>query len=149
MNEIAQNEPNVFNLRLYGVFGKYEDENRRFLSVCCNSILGKKPIEIWDNIKFDYLWVNDLVNIVKWFIEHNPRYKDYDICTSNPIHLSDWADTLMHLVKEKTEVILNRNLQRIYSGDNSRFLEECPFVFSQPEESLRNLYAYYKNLKSV
>lgn len=142
MSEIAQQTPNVFNLRLYGVFGKYENPKRRFLSVCCNSILDKKPIEIWDNIKFSYIWVNDLVKIIDWFLNNNPRSKEYSF-GGDTLYLSEWAETLMECADKKTEIIIYKNSKKSYSDDSKK---NC---LSPIQTSLKELYDYYKSLRSI
>jgi UDP-glucose 4-epimerase len=63
----------IVNLRLFGVFGAYEDYTVRFISNACCRALKRLPIVLRQDIVFDYLYIKDLVKITKWFIENNAR----------------------------------------------------------------------------
>lgn len=64
------------NLRIFGAFGKYEDIRVRFISnSICRNILNL-PIVINQNIRMDYLYIDDLVKIIDFFIKNRfPRPK--------------------------------------------------------------------------
>ena len=71
----------IVNLRLFGVFGAYEDYTVRFISnACCRALKGL-PIVLRQDVTFDYLYVKDLAKITRWFIENNARHKAYNVCT--------------------------------------------------------------------
>ena len=71
----------IVNLRLFGVFGAYEDYTVRFISnACCRALKGL-PIVLRQDIVFDYLYVKDLVKLTMWFIENDARHKAYNACT--------------------------------------------------------------------
>lgn len=145
IDDITQLLPNVFNLRLYGVYGKYEDENKRFLSVCCKSLLANKTITIWDNILFNYLYVNDLVKIVRLFIENTPSRKSYDICSPFTLYLSGWANALMRYANKKTTIIIQENSGKSYTASNHELLKEFNVQFTPLDKSLTELYNFYKD----
>ncbi len=73
-------ESNIYNLRLFGVFGKYEAWDVRFISNAICRALFDLPIVLRQNVCFDYLYVNDLAKLTVWFIEHEPRHKTYNVC---------------------------------------------------------------------
>ena len=51
---------NIYDLRLFGVFGKYEEWERRFISNAICRVLKGMDILIHKNIFIDYLWIDDL-----------------------------------------------------------------------------------------
>jgi len=126
MNMLTQISQGIYNLRLFGVFGKYEDKYR-FLYKCLN----EKEIFIPRDMKFDYMYVKDLIPIVDWFITHNPLFKDFNVCTGKSYLLSEIAKMtgIPYTIGIKTE--------KEYSGDNSRLLKEKEFKFTPLEEALK------------
>lgn len=137
---------NIYNLRLYGVYGKYEEWERRFISNAIYKGLRGASITLSQNAYFDYLWIDDLAQIMEWFIENTPKYKHYNVCSGNRVDLL----SLAHLVCDK----LNRNCkievslqgyQPEYSGDNSRMLGEIENCnFTKVENGIEQLIHYYK-----
>lgn len=142
-NKLTQASDNIYNLRLFGVYGKYEDAKRRFLSVCCNKV----RISINKNIKFDYLFIDDLVETTKWFISNTPLHKDYNICTSQSYYLQDLAYMMADITKIPLLIDVDRaNLPyNEYSGDNTRLLKEVNVKFTPIEKGVEKLYEYYTN----
>ena len=55
----------VYELRLFGVFGPYEDWQVRFLSNACARAVWDMPLVIRQNVFFDYLDVDDLGRILE------------------------------------------------------------------------------------
>ena len=71
----SENSQNIYDLVIFGIYGKYEDYLYRFISNSIIKNLLKMPIVINQNVVFDYLYINDLVKIVGYFISHKPKYK--------------------------------------------------------------------------
>lgn len=38
-------------------------------------------MSINQNVKFDYLYIDDLCKIVEWFVTNTPKYNYYNVCT--------------------------------------------------------------------
>jgi len=151
MNRITMMESNIYNLRLFGVFGKYEERSERFISTCCKNILTYQPIIIQKNLKFDYLYVNDLCPIVEWFLTHIPLYRDYNVCTGHLRYLKDIAIRLLEVTD--TAALIKDEGRKMdyeeYGGQNGRLLFECPVNFTPFDVALKEMYEYYKTQLSV
>ena len=81
MTKHALLSDNIFNLRLFGLFGEHDDWRYRFIPIaCCKAVLGL-PITIRQNARFDYLYINDLIKVVEWFIHNKPEHKVYNVCS--------------------------------------------------------------------
>jgi nucleoside-diphosphate-sugar epimerase len=65
----ATSSPNVSYLRLYGVFGKYEDVKRRFISLCIKMKLNGGNIIIAKNRILNYIPVEDVCQMIENWIE--------------------------------------------------------------------------------
>ena len=66
--QYAQQVDFITHLRIFGIFGKYENYCFRFISnnICCTLL--NLPISINQDVYFDYIFVNDFVKIVDHFI---------------------------------------------------------------------------------
>lgn len=147
MSHIAMGSSNIYDLRLFGVYGRYEEWKRRFISNIVCQVLKGQSIRMNQDMNFDYLYVDDLVRIMKWFIEHEPQHKCYNVCSGQPRSLS----SLAQIVEKETGCtkgihINKQGYKPEYSGDNQRLLEEIGnFEFTEPECGIRNLIKYYKS----
>ena len=141
----------IINLRLFGVFGAYEDYTVRFISnACCRALKGL-PIVLRQDIVFDYLYVKDLVKITTWFIENTARHKAYNVCTGRPMALSELARVIGRISGRNPNVsIMNEGFGPEYSADNSRMLMEMDgYQFWDLQDSIRNLYAWYERCEEI
>jgi nucleoside-diphosphate-sugar epimerase len=141
----------IVNLRLFGVFGAYEDYTVRFISnACCRALKGL-PIVLRQEILLDYLYVKDLVKITTWFIENNARHKAYNVCTGRPMALSELARVIGRISGRNPNVsIMNEDLGPEYSADNSRMLMEMDgYQFWDLQDSISNLYAWYERCEEI
>ena len=135
---------NVTNLRLFGCYGKYEDWKIRFISVACIKAINNLPITINQDVMFDYLYIDDLVNITKIFIDNDMPQKSYNICTSDPISLLELACKVRRIAKKNIDIkILNPKFGREYRGDNSLLMSQIKYDFTPIDEGISKLYNYY------
>lgn len=138
---------NIYNLRLFGVFGENEYWKTKFISnICCKS-LKNIPLTIRQNVYFDYLWINDLCKIVDWFINNTPKYRVYNVTTGKKIDLLTIANIVNSLRCEKLPIfVCKEGLANEYTSNNSRLLNEIKDMeFTPIEESIKQLLLYYKN----
>lgn len=137
---------NVTNLRLFGVFGKYEAWPVRFISNACCRVIQGLPISIRRDVRFDYLYVDDLAAIVKWFIEHPASQPAYNVCTGTPVLLSALAKIVAEVSNRNPEIVVREpGMGTEYSGDNSRMLAEMgSFRFTDLTQSVSQLYRWYE-----
>ena len=135
----------LVDLRLFGVFGRYEDYTVRFISNACCRVLKGLPIVIRQNVVFDYLYVEDLAKLTAWFIEHDARYKAYNACTGMPIALTDLASLVAEISGRSPQVLVSTaGLGPEYTGDNSRLLGEIGnYQFRDLRSSVSELYSWY------
>jgi len=135
----------IVDLRLFGVFGKYEDYTVRFISNACCRVLKGIPIIIRQDVIFDYLYVNDLARITEWFVEHAAHYKAYNVCTGAGVALTQLASIVGEVSGRNPEITVRaRGLAPEYTADNSLLLNEISeYEFSDMRACIRELYAWY------
>ncbi len=141
----------IVNLRLFGVFGAYEDYTVRFISnACCRALKGL-PIVLRQDIVFDYLYIKDLVKVTTWFIDNDARYKAYNLCTGRPVALTELARAIARVSGRNPSVsVLTQGTGPEYSADNSRMLTEMGgYQFWDLEAAIRDLYAWYERHEGI
>ena len=120
---------NVYNFRLFGVFGKYEDYSRRLISNNIFQYLTKGYLSYNKDISFDYLDVNDLARSLLRFITKFtvPKHHTYNICTGMPSKFSSIMNEIANFYGADQSIIRANDLTPSnyeYSGDPSRFEDE-------------------------
>lgn len=144
--DILKKKRNIYNLRVFGIFGKYEDYRRRLISNNICKLLCGQNIVLNKNGCFDYMYVNDFSKIVEMFINKDPKYSTYNTCTGEVIEFS----TIVKIINEidgrgKLIEIKQEGINPEYSGDNSRFINEFgPINFTNIKDSVNELFDWYK-----
>jgi GDP-L-fucose synthase len=145
----------LVELRLFAVFGAYEDYTVRFISnACCRAVKGL-PIVLRQDIVFDYLYIKDLVKLTMWFIENNARHKAYNVCSGRPVAISELARVIARVSaqvsgRNPAVSVLTEGMGPEYSADNSRMLTEMGgYRFWDLEDSIRDLYAWYERYEKL
>ncbi len=138
-------------MRLFGVFGPYEDWRVRFISNACCRAVWNMPVLIRQNVFFDYLDVEDLGWILESFTRNEPQHKHYNVCTGRVFDLKTLASLVVEASgKELALVIKNEGLGNECSGDNTRLIEEIPdFHFRDMRGSIERLYHWYEERKAA
>ncbi|KKL67915.1 hypothetical protein LCGC14_2130220, partial [marine sediment metagenome] len=76
---------NIVELRVFGIFGEYEDYSIRFISNAICKTLFDLPITIKQNRRFDYIFVDDLMPIIDYFAENDGKHAAYNLTPDNAI----------------------------------------------------------------
>lgn len=145
--KVIEPSRNIYDLRIFGIFGKYEDYAIRFISNAICKTLFDLPITIKQNRKFDYLYVNDLMPILDWFISATPVHKSYNVTPDHAISLLDLA-LIVRNISGKFDLpiqIAQGGMGLEYSGDNSRLKNEYDLRLTSLEVAIRELYSWYEN----
>lgn len=146
MSKSCIEKDNIYDLRLFGVFGKYEEYNRRFISnAICRALKGFS-ITINRNMYFDYLWIDDLSRIMEWFIENKPLYQHYNVCRGERVDLLSLSEMVKKALNAKCEIqIAEPGWKLEYTGNNQRMLQEMgEFEFTDLEVAVLKLCEYYR-----
>lgn len=151
INKSIANSKNIYNLRIFGLFGKYEFWPNKFISLsCCKTILDV-PISIRRNVRFDWLYIDDLMPIIQWFIHNEPKHKDYNLCSGSVHGLLEVAQMILKVEDKNLPIYVCNDEQALeYSGCNHRLLEEIGDLrFISTDEAIHVLYHWYKQSKEA
>lgn len=145
MSKYIEKVENITCLRIFGLYGKYEDYTYKFISNAIVKNLLGLPIVINRNVKFDYLWIEDFCDIVGRFLEIKPAYTHYNITPSESADLLSLANRINSASKSKSGIkVVNPGMNAEYTGSNLRLLKELGgFNFTSYESGVKQLYAYY------
>jgi GDP-L-fucose synthase len=150
MTTHARLSRNVYCIRLFGIFGKYEDWTYKFISnICCKAVYNL-PLTIRRECKFDYIYIDDLPNVVEWILEYKPKYHDYNFTYGSPVLLTELTEmTLKAAGKELEVIMLNpEGLNNEYTSSNERLTNELSsFKPTRLEIAVEKLYKYYVDTK--
>ncbi|OGK61892.1 hypothetical protein A3G65_03835 [Candidatus Roizmanbacteria bacterium RIFCSPLOWO2_12_FULL_37_7b] len=140
---------NTVILRIFGIFGKYEDYALRFISNAMVKNILSLPITMYQNVYFDYVYIKDFVRIVDYFITHKAKKKFYNIGRGRKIDLITLAKKINRISDQPSKIIIkNPGLNKEYTCDNTQLMKEIKhFVFTDFDKSLLELYEYYKGIK--
>ena len=142
----------VVELRLFGVFGRYEDYAIRFVSNAICKSLFDLPITVRQNRTFSYLFVNDLGPIVERFLAEPHGEAAYNV-------VPDWTDDL-HSLAERVRARSGKDLPIVaeapgnglpYCASNQRLRRELrDLQFTPVDAAIDDLYDWYAaNLAAI
>jgi len=150
MNINCRLSSNIYNLRLFGMFGIKDDWRFRFIPNLCAQALTSKELIVNQNAIFSFLYIDDLANIVEQFILSSPLSGDYNICPDDEYELLDIAEIIKTISKKNKIVVREEGLSTKYSGDNKKLKEAIPNLsFTSLNKGIESIYTYYKNNPGV
>jgi UDP-glucose 4-epimerase len=137
---------NCVEMRVFGIFGKYEDYTIRFISNAICKTLFDLPITVRQSRRFDYLFIDDLMPVVDHFIDVKGRYSAYNVTPDASIDLYSIAEKIRTRSGKNLEIVVAEpGLGIEYSGDNARLRGEIQGLsFTPLDKSIDRLYAWYQ-----
>jgi len=145
-SKYIEKSENIVQLRIFGAYGEYENYRFKFISNAIVKNLLKLPIVINKNVYFDYIYIDDLVKIIDWFVHNEAKEKIYNVTTGEKIDLI----TLANLVNKKSDFnseirVLNDGLNNEYTSDNKRLLKEIDtFNFTPHIDAISKMREYFR-----
>ena len=124
MNDLAKASDNVYNFRIFACYGPTDHESK-FITHVIHCCMKKEDITIRQNCYFDYMHVSDLGKILLLCMDKQLKYHDYNICTASRYTLSEIAEMVKEEMGAESNItIMTPGMNKEYTGDNSRLLEE-------------------------
>jgi UDP-glucose 4-epimerase len=141
----SQSRPRFVELRLFGVFGPYEDYGIRFVSNAICRAICDLPITLRQDRLFSYLYIDDLMPVLDWALAGEPEYVAYNVSPDSP----DSLQALGALVAARSGnglpiVVGDPGSGKEYTADNSRLRGELPHMtFTPPDVAVDRLFDWY------
>jgi len=138
---------NIFNLRLFGCFGKHE-MSQRFLKASYNNIRNDQSIVIFQDKYMDYFYAEDVGKVIQSLPNflHSISFKDINLCYNKKEKLSDIANRIKNLTTTEIDVIINnKELGSSYTGCNKR-LQSLNIDFFGLDAGIKRTIEVWDNL---
>ena len=147
--QLAANTAGVVELRPFGVFGKYEDYAIRFISnAICKTLFGL-PVTLRRDRRFSYLWVDDLMPVLRHFLACPDPHGAYNVVPDVTDSLRDLAGLVVAISGKDLPVQVGQEGFGLdYTGDNARLRARIPDLSFMPaREAVERLYHWYATHK--
>jgi len=148
ISKYIETTENMYCLRLFGIFGKYEDYEFKFISNAIVKNLLHLPITIRQNVKFSWLYIDDFLKVLDYFLTHSPKKRIFNV---TPPSTTDLV-SIVHLINscsdfESDICVENEGLNLEYSGNTAQLIKEIGKVsFTPMNSAIKDLIEYYKEI---
>ncbi|RXJ79193.1 NAD-dependent epimerase/dehydratase family protein [Arcobacter sp. F2176] len=142
----------IVQLRIFGAYGEYENYKFKFISNAIVKNLFHLPIIINKNVYFDYIYIDDLVKIIDWFIHNENKEKIYNVTTGKKTDLLTLANLVNATSTFTSEVkVLNDDLNNEYTSNNDRLIKEIKeLTFTSHKDAITKMRGYFSyNLENL
>jgi len=149
ISKYIEKHKNIIELRIFGIFGKYEDYAIRFISNLLCKAIYDLPLTMNQNRVLDYIYIDDLMPILDYFIEHETKSNIYNITPDQSVKLLDLAKKIKDISQKDIEIkVAKDGLGAEYTGDNTRLKSEMSDVrFTDIDVAVKELYDWYSDNK--
>jgi GDP-L-fucose synthase len=148
---IDSKRKDLYHLRIFGIFGKYEDYKYKFISNTIAKKIFDLPITINRNVIYDYIFVEDFCRIVDFFIYNETENKVFNVTPNDSIDLISIIKIIDNLIGKKSTIkILKDGYGKEYTGENKLLLKSIPFFkFSNINDAIKILFQFYIEIKNT
>ncbi|HEX7543109.1 MAG TPA: NAD(P)-dependent oxidoreductase, partial [Patescibacteria group bacterium] len=120
-SQLAKDNKKITTVLPFGIFGPGENYQLKFISNSIVKNLLGLTIKIKQDVIFDYLYIKDLIPIIKFFIKNQKVLGNFNISTTESISLTQIVDLINKNSKKPSKVtIINKKLNYQYTGDNQK-----------------------------
>lgn len=146
IDKIIRKSSNIYGLKIFGIYGKYEPWNRRFISNCCCKAIKGLPISIRQNLYFDYIWIDDFLDILEKLMDRTPGEHVYNVTTGSRVDLLTLARCVLEISGKSLPIyVCKEGMGNEYTADNTRLMKELGgYQFTPVEEAIKKLYKWYE-----
>lgn len=146
MTKHALKSDNIYNLRLFGVFGRYDDWRYRFLPNICARLALDLPLVLGQNRAMDLLYVDDLVKMTDWLLNVPAPRKVYNACSGQARAYRDLIDEALRISGKNPELQVKRPGDgQEYSGDNALIMKDSGLKLTPMAKAIESLYGWYRD----
>lgn len=138
INKLIQQQDNFYTVRVYAVFDENELETR-FVKNNIIRYTNKESIIIHKDRIMDFFYMEDFINVIKYYIDTKNPPKELDCVYKDKYHLSNIADMINNLDTHKVQIECSNNFDFSYFG-NSMPLEVLKIKLVGLEQGIKNTF---------
>ena len=117
---LIENEDKCFSFRLFNVFGA-DEESARFIIANIQRYIDKEPIIIHQDKIMDFFYIDDLVTLVKFYLDKNYIPEEINAVYKDKYTLGGIATMINNLSNYEVDIIVEQEgLSKHYVGKNTR-----------------------------
>jgi len=143
ISRIYNDYSNAYTFRLFGVYGEYENPNR-FIKKNIIKYINHQPLIINQDRYLDFIYVDDIIKIIKYYIKNIDSNLDkfIDITLPRKYSLIETINIINNLDKHKVEILIDENGAGLnYTGNGDQFSKIIP-NYTTLEEGIKKIYNY-------
>ena len=136
---LIENEDKCFSFRLFNVFGK-DEETARFITANVQRYIAKEPIIIHQDKLMDFFYIDDLIELVKFYLPKSYIPEEINAVYKQKYTLSEIADIINKLSDYKVDISIEQdNFTKHYIGKGTR-LDVLPIKWKGLEQGILETY---------
>ena len=149
---IIESSDNIYNTRIFGLFGEYE-YSFRFITAMINDSIAGKELVIKRNVYFDYTYIDEFLSMLICLMDSDElKHHSYNMVSGKRISLYEICQIINEVAPAYGRVpqkitIENQELNKEYSASNARFLNEFgnnkKYSPISMYEAVKKLYGIY------
>lgn len=140
INRIIRQEPNFYNIRIYGVFDENELDTR-FIKSNIKRYINKKPMEIYQNKFMDFFYMKDLISLVKYYINNSTPPKISECSYKQKYSLLDIAQ----IINKQSDYILPIQFKKLNYDEPYNGKMTLPIQIIGLKKGIKETYKKIKN----
>ena len=146
MSLLSEQSTNIYNFRLFGIFGRYERWAQRFISnAICKNLYGY-PITVRQNRRMTYLDIEDLCRITQWAVENTPKHHLYNAGSDKSYTLKELAEMVNQVADQPVPVfVAQEGIAPEYSASCEQLKQELHIQYKSMQQSIRELLDWYSS----
>jgi nucleoside-diphosphate-sugar epimerase len=136
INKLIHKHKNFYNLRIYAVFDEKEKDTR-FIKSNIQRYIDKKPIEIHQNKLMDFIYMEDLVSLIDFYILNDELPKETNCVYNQTQSLEAIANQINQLADYVVPInVETKGLGPSYIGDHNIL----PLDYIGLKQGIKNVY---------
>lgn len=143
-----ENLSHILNLRIFGIYGLGENPTR-VTSCIVNDNLNREPMMMNQNVVFDFIYIDDVCDIVSKLLEKFPDKKFLNLTPTESVETKTLAKIVNAFSDYKSDIVFKHGGMNLeYTGDNSELLEVLgAYSFTPYKSGMKKFYDELRNLR--
>lgn len=145
IDRLIRRSDNIYGLKIFGIYGIYEQWQKRFISNCCCKAIKGLPLSIRKNKFFDYLYVKDFCCILERLMDIEPIEHAINVVRGEKIDLFSLAKIVLEVSgKELPIYVCEDGMGNEYTASNNRLIAEIgDFKYTDIKIAIKDMYKWY------
>jgi GDP-L-fucose synthase len=116
ISKLVEQEENFYNIRVFGLFDENELDTR-FIKASLKRYIAKEPIQIHQDKVMDFFYMQDLVNVLEYYMSEENPPKEFDCAYNEFYSLKKIADIINTLDEYKVEINIGKEGRAMYKSN--------------------------------